>query len=591
VLGRVSVTAGGKMENQWRKLISQPQYAIKAEKDIFVPVRDGVRLALDLFRPDAPGKFPALLAMSAYGKELQALMLPPQPLNKSAVWDGNIEAGDTSEYVSRGYVHVIGDVRGSGQSEGEYLGSYTTQEGIDGYDLIEWIAQQPWCNGNVGMLGYSYYSKVQLKVAIQQPPHLKAIFTSHIEVDNYRDTAYHGGVLSLFPYGIWDGRHGTSGYAPKNALSLVKKTLSAEEFERRRRERLQDPDIRHYPNLFHLLNYPYKNPRFFDMLMNPCDGPFYWDKSVYPFYDKIQVPIYIIGKAGHEAGAYWKLYQGVSAPKKLYAKPHGAEERPWREDIELIVRWYDHWLKDNDTGIMDEPPIKMFVPGANQYRHEWQWPLPGLEYVNCYLRRWEGLSFAPEAYQPEPDCYLQQPLHLATKRDSVIYVSPPLNANLEVIGPAALNFFAAIDQDDTHWIIKLFDVAPTGAQRRLGKGFLKASHRAIDPQRSTPNEPWHPHTNPAPVKPGEIEEYNIGLGVITNMFKAGHRIKVEIESLESPRDPEMQIHYHPHLNCSKTVLHKVFRNKQYPSHLVLPVVSGRRDVWETMCDENFQGGV
>ena len=135
------------------------------------------------------------------------------------VWDGNIEAGDTSEIVPRGYVHVIGDdPRGIGKSEGEYPGMWASPEGGMAADLVEWILrQQPWCDGNVGMIGYSYYGKIQLKVAIEQPPHLKAIFVSHVGADMYRDFAYSGGVLSLFFYGLWDGRHGTSGYAPKNA--------------------------------------------------------------------------------------------------------------------------------------------------------------------------------------------------------------------------------------------------------------------------------------------------------------------------------------------------------------------------------------
>ena len=107
------------MGKDWRALISQPRYRIRAEEDVYVTMRDGVRLAVDIFRPDAPGKFPALPAMSPYGKEGQKILLPPQPLDKSALWDGNIEAGDTNDIVSRGYVHVIVDIRGTGYSEGQ----------------------------------------------------------------------------------------------------------------------------------------------------------------------------------------------------------------------------------------------------------------------------------------------------------------------------------------------------------------------------------------------------------------------------------------------------------------------------------------
>ena len=303
------------MNKNWRELISQPKYDINVERDIYVPMRDGIHLAVNVYRPDAKGKFPALLAMGGYGKELQELLMPPQPLFKSAVWDGTIEAGDTTEIVPRGYVHVIGDVRGIGTSEGEYVGGTPKQEAEDCHDLVEWIAQQPWCDGNVGMVGYSYYGVIQLKTAIQQPPHLKAISPSHLSADSYRDGTYGGGILSLFPYGIWDGRHGTSGYAAKNAVSEMMKTLPKEEFERRRQELLNHPDIKHYPNLYHLLHYPQKNPRFFDMLMNPYDGPFWQDRSVYPYYNKIEVPTHVVGKLG-VGSSYWDIYNGIKSHNK-----------------------------------------------------------------------------------------------------------------------------------------------------------------------------------------------------------------------------------------------------------------------------------
>jgi predicted acyl esterase len=571
--------------------LSTPRYGIKVEKDVFVTTRDGTRVAVNVYRPDAEGKFPALLAMGGYGKELQELLIPPQPLSKSAVWDGNIEAGDTSEIVPRGYAHIVGDVRGIGKSEGEYPGMSSTQEGKDGYDVVEWIAQQPWCDGNVGMIGYSYYGQMQLKVAIQQPPHLRAIFVSHVFADFYRDAVYNGGVLSLFFYGLWDGRHGTSGYAPKNAVSKVMKSLPKEEFERRRQELLKHPDVVHFPNVYHLLNYPQKNPPFFDMLMSPLDGPFWWDRSVYPEYDKIKVPVFVVGKVAHEASSFWDVYLGLATPKRLLVKPNGPEERPWREDLELILKWYDHWLKGLKNDVMDGPPITVFVQGINQWRHVSEWPLPGVEWKKCYLRRWEGLAFAPELLQPEPDCFLQQPLFLSNKRDSVQYTSAPVPESLEILGPAAFNFFASIDQDDTNWIARLCDVGPGGDETKLGKGYLKASHRALDKAKSKDYAPHHPHTKSEPVPPGEVLEYNLSLGIVTNVFLPGHRIRLTIESMESPRDPEMQIHYHPHLCSGRTTLHKIYRNGEYQSHLVLPVHMGKPSLIQYLSDDNILGAL
>jgi predicted acyl esterase len=426
---------------------------------------------------------------------------------------------------------------------------------------------------------------MQLKTAIEQPPHLKAIFPTHLVADYYHD-AYAGGVLSLFQYGVFHGRAGTSGFAARNVVSEMMKTLPPEEIERRRQALLADPDIRYFPNLYHLLHYPFKNPQFFDILLNPLDGPYWRDRSIYPFYDRIKVPAYIIGKCARGA-SFWDIYNGIDTVKKILVKPTEPEERPWREDIELVIRWYDHWLKGIDTGLMEEPPIKMWVTGANRWRYEQEWPLPGTEWTPCYLRRWEGLSFAPELFQNEPDCYLQQPLYLSNKRDSVVYLSPPMPENLEVIGPASLKLFASIDQDDTNWIVRVQDVAPNGSAAGVCGGYLKASHRALDTEKSTPVRPHYKNTSIEPVKPGEIYEYDIDLGAVSNVFTAGHRIKLSIGSMESPRDPEMQVHFHPHLCSSRTTLHKVYRDREHRSHLLLPVIGKRPALTEVLSDDNM----
>jgi predicted acyl esterase len=561
------------MKNDWRALISQPRYRIRAEEDVYVTMRDGVRLAVDIFRPDAPGKFPALLAMSPYGKEGQKILLPPQPLDKSALWDGNIEAGDTNDIVSRGYVHVIVDIRGTGYSEGQYVGLHAKTEGEDGHDLVEWIAEQRWCDGNVGMTGYSYFGEVQLATAAEQPPHLKSIYPTGVWADLYR-MAYPGGTLCLFIYGLWDGRLGTSGYAPRNVVSAMMKNLPKEEFDRLRKEALKNPDIRYYPNVYHLLHYPQKNPIFTDLLLNPLNGPFYAERSAYPFYDKIKVPVYSVGAWRHFYNVFGQLsvYAGVSTQKKLMIMNPGIPDRPWRQELDTVIRWHDHWLKGNDTGIMDEPPVKIFVTGANRWRYENEWPLPETQWTKFYLRSWESLSQDPERYNDEPDSFMQQPLWVSSKRQSIKYLTAPMTEDLEIIGPIGLHLFASIDVDDTNWIAELYDVDEHGIEQFLGRGNLKASHRAIDESRSKPWQPYHPHTSAEPVTPGQIYEYPIEVAPIANMFRIGHRIKLEIKSMVSPTDPEMLIHYHPLLCSSKTTAHKIYRNKEYQSHLVLPVI-------------------
>jgi hypothetical protein len=163
--------------------------------------------------------------------------------------------------------------------------------------------------------------------------------------------------------------------------------------------------------------------------------------------------------------------------------------------------------------------------------------------------------------------------------------------DVTVIGPAAFNFYASIDTDDTNWIVRLSDLAPGGAATNLAKGYLKASHRALDPDKSKPYAPYHKHLKSEPIIPGDINEYNVDLGKIANVFRAGHRIRLEIQSLESSRDPEMQIHYHPRLPSSRTTLHKIYRNAQYPSHLMLPIVGVKESVMEYLSDESLVGAL
>lgn len=579
-------------DRAWRDEISQPEYDVVEERDVFVTVRDGVEIAVNVFRPDADGEFPALFAMAGYGKETQDLDYPPQPLTESSMWDGTIEAGDPQDIVPRGYAHVVADVRGTGHSGGEYTGMMASHEGEDGHDVVEWIADQPWCDGNVGMSGYSYFSFTTLKTAIEQPEHLEAIYVSHALADFYRDSVYPGGVLNMFYYGLWDGRNGSSGIAANNPASAMLQELDEAEVERRREELLEDPAIRNRPNLFHTLHYPFMNPPFFDMMLNPYDGEFWEERSIYPEIEKIDVPVHVIGKSPHSLTGYWDLYRGIEAPKRLTVKPPGPEERPWREDTRMFIRWWDHWLKGNDTGAMDGDPIDVFVSGANEWREEAEWPLPDVEWEKLYLRRRGRLLLEPEHHQPEPDTFVQQPLHVTEERESVEYETAPMPGPLPLLGPVSLTFYAAIDQDDTTWVVSLYDVAPGGGETRLSKNYLKASHRAVDEERSEPGKPYHPHTREAaePVEPGAVTEYNVALSPLTLVVQPGHRLKLTIENMESPRDPEMHIHYHPHVTSGRTTLHEIYRDDEHRSHLRLPTVDADPDVLDLLGDEDYQGG-
>ena len=554
---------------------------MRVEKNVYVPMRDGVRLAVDIYYPDAPGEYPGLLAISTYGKETQQIPIPSVPDKGTAPWDGNLEAGDSAAIVNRGYVHIVADCRGTGYSEGESLGVHGRGSGWadgappDEYDLIEWMAAQPWCDGNVGMFGISQFGAAQTRAAIQQPPHLKAIAPIEFHMDMYRDLCYHGGVHAGFGHELFNGGGAfTSGWAPLNVVSEMMTKRSKEEYELALEEALANRDTQHYPVLIHLLKYPYKNPSHFDVLLNPLDGPFYQQKSARTKVDKINIPVFAGNLWGHTS--YTKgaldLFRMIDLPKKLIMMPHEfMDHRPWRSFHNEILRWYDHWLKGIDTGLMEEPPAKLWVSGINQWREELDYPLPSTQWTNYYLRSWEGMSPEPEIYSDEPDAYLQQPLFVSFKRDSLKYSTPALFEDLTVIGPLSLHMYASLDQEDTNFQVKLFDVDQAGRAHMLTQGWLKASHRALDEQKSKPGEPYHPHDEMVPVVPGAINQYDIALSPIAHVFRAGHSVQVEILSMDSIRDPE-QHHGVFHLPLSRTTLHKVFRDKVHQSHLVLPVI-------------------
>lgn len=554
------------------KGISKPVHTVKAVRNVLVPMRDGVRLAADIYRPEAEGKFPALLAMSPYGKELQGPpIIPLQPGHPS--FCGGAEAGNTDYLVPRGYAHVIADVRGTCKSDGVWRGWTSKQEAEDGYDLIEWIASQPWCDGNIGMIGISYFATIQLVVAAEQPPHLKAIFAYDCPADFYRDTTYHGGVLNFFVY--------TTYMRPGAGKTVMTETLPPDEFQSRVQALRENPEIIMYPLIRSKAENPRGAPCFLDVLLNPTDGPFYWERSGYTKYDRIKVPAYV-GSGWyaygymHLAGAF-KNFMGITSPKKMLLTPAVFLERPWHQYHDVVIRWFDHWLKGVDTGIMAEPPIKLFVMGANEWRYEQEWPLARTEWTKYYLRSWGRLSTEPEGFHAEPDSYVQPPLSLTTKINSLTYMTSPLTEDVEVTGPIALYLHAAIDQDDTNFIVALRDVAPDGDEIELTRGWLKASHREVDEGKSYPWRPWHPHTHPQPVVPGEVCEYAIEIISTSNLFKTGHRIKLEIMSLDysgsTPIKPGVYSRlFPPHMCSAKTVLHKIYRDSSHPSYLLLPII-------------------
>lgn len=551
-------------------------------KDLRVPMRDGIELVADAYGADPTEPRPALVALSPYGKELQALALTMPPQRRpSPMWDGCIEAGDIARVVAEGYVHVIGDLRGSGGSQGEHVGNYNAggvSLGEDAHDVIEWVAAQPWCDGRVGMIGISYFGSMQLLAAAERPPHLKAIFISGGHYDFY-ETTYHGGVMWFMPRAAREGRGGDSGWAFTDRItSRMLATLTDEEIAERVARRLADPDVAAWPNLVHTLHYPTHHEAWFDIITNEVDGPWYEERNPITLAPQVEVPVWL----QIDQGRGWTVdgtidaFNALKGPKKLDIGSYPPmQSRPWIEEHDKMFRWYDYWIKGIDNGVMDEPAVSVFVEGARRYATGDAWPPKPVEHRPLYLRPRGRLSAEPEPMGPEhaaPEGFYQAPLTVTDKVEMLRWSTEAFEQPTELMGTGAAHLFASIDTDDTNFIMRFWDEAPGGRRQLLTSAYLKASHRELDEERTTEGDPHHPHTRAVPVKPGEIVEYILRIYPFAATLLPGHRLVAELSN-DEPLVDEHNSLLPPdafHLPVGRPVTHTVYRDAEHPSRLVLP---------------------
>ncbi|GAA5028849.1 CocE/NonD family hydrolase [Microbacterium fluvii] len=558
--------------------------SIRITKDLRVPMRDGVELAADAYTGDDDAPRPALVALSPYGKELQALALTMPPQRRpSPMWDGCIEAGDIARVVDEGYVHVIGDLRGSGASEGEHIGNYNAGGvplGQDAYDFIEWVAAQPWCDGSVGMIGISYFGSMQVLAAAERPPHLKAIFVSGGHYDFY-ETTYHGGVMWFMPRAAREGRGGDSGWAfTDRTKSRMLENVPADEVAARVAERLADPDVAAWPNLVHTLHYPTHHEAWFDIITNNFDGEWYEERNPITLARNIEVPVYlqIDQGRGWTVDGTIELFEGLQGPKRLDIGSYPPmQSRPWVEEHDKMFRWYDYWIKGIDNGIMDEPALNVFVEGSREVVSAAAWPPKPVEHRALYLRPRGRLLTEPEPMGVEhvaTDGFFQAPLTVTDRVELLTWSTPAFEEQTEMIGPGAAHLHVAIDQDDTNFILRLWDAGPSGTRQLITSGYLKASQRALDADRTREGDPRHPHTRESvePVVPGEVVEYVVRLYPFAATFLPGHTLVVELSN-DEPLVDEHNSLLPPdafHLPVGRPVTHTIYRDARHPSRLVLP---------------------
>ncbi|BBZ17049.1 CocE/NonD family hydrolase [Mycolicibacterium gadium] len=552
--------------------LSLPQFKIHSDDNVRVPMRDGVTLLADVHRPAADGKYPALIAASPYPRQMQDFGAPA----------GFIEAGATDFWVPRGYVHVIANVRGTGGSGGTF-GFFDPQERRDMFDLVEWAAAQPWCDGNVGMIGISYFAMTQLEAAVEKPPHLKAIFPVAVTADLYEAAAHHGLVSTSFitPFlsmmGLTSDR--SDAFWRRNpAIALARKVLNTPPLHRKFATMNGEAAVTMMRALLKLPHstHPWDDLWLDAVVKHPMRDDWWEARNLLPLLKNVDIPVYL--------GCDWEnvplhLPSTFAAWEALADNPNVRMALlgrfgltwPWESLHHEALAWYDHWLKGQDTGIMDGPPIRYVLPGADGWHTADQWP-PAATILREFALRADGTLDAAEG-TPGGREYLTLGAGLNRVKASPIdppsllsWTSAPLSEPIEVVGDVELRLVASATASDTAWIATLEHVAADGTVTEVTAGWLRASLREIDADASRDGAPVLPCRTFAPVPIGEDVEYRIPLVSNARRFAPGDRIRLTLTSDDQdPKTPAIMNFRHASVGTSS------LNTVRSSSRLLLPV--------------------
>jgi len=600
----------------WVDKLSQAQYDIRFEFDgKKVPMRDGVMLAANIWRPKAEGKFPVIYLHTPYDKSNPTFSIERAKF-----------------YVPRGYVVVAIDARGRYDSDGTHYTFWHTNwreggfQGLDVYDCLTWLGQQPWSTGKIGMTGPSYLGVEQWLGAYLDPPNLTTI-VPYVCSDDFHDLVFGNGAFALATYLHCLAVLGDSRTNNDN--------LEAAFYDWNQ----QGPLYRHLP--LRTLDEAMlgRSEQFWQDCMDHPDNDYYWRMSVGHIpgpremsegkYPQVKVPtLNITGWYDVCQSGTINNYLGMVryGPERL-RKKHHLIVGPWEHEVgvrsvgdldfgpqasgdclpdalrfsvyflrPVELRWFDYWLKGIDNGMMDEPPVHIFTMGENTWRGEEKWPLSRAKDTKYYLRssghansRFGDGILSPEPPGAEPtDGFVYDPENpvptyggtlsswighgqnsdgprdqrsVQSRNDVLVYTSEPTPRDIEVTGRIICKLYAVSTAVDTDFTAKLLDVHPNGYAQILREGIIRARYRNSFEKQEL-------------ISPGKIYEYTIDLWSLSHAFQKGHKIQVEISSSNFPmydRNPNTGHKFGEDAQLQKAT-QTIHHDSQYPSHIILPVV-------------------
>jgi putative CocE/NonD family hydrolase len=580
-----------------------------------VAMRDGSKLATDIYQPATAGRHPVVMLRSPYGATL------------GAGCGAKFETQQLDPYVKDGYVAIAQDVRGTNRSEGTF--APFAQEQNDGYDAVEWAGRQPWSDGSVSLVGGSYLGATQWQAALAEPPHLTAITPTITAADYHDDWAYRNGVFDpLFTMGwvtgafVPDGMTRTLRYQGATKADIDAQVAA---WQQQREANLTSRWLPHLP-LAGSWNPPVAQyaPFYADFLRHPYYDPYWARVDVNRQYGKVDAPTLITGAwydlfAVGTIDAYWGMRDkaGTLAARQRTmlamswgghsalspAAPGQIDWGPDPSDTTLAKRFVDHYAKGVDNGIEREPRVQLVVlvppdrglKGSSFLYKTTDFPAPGTRWARFYLasqgrantRRGDGVLVAEQS-SGEPDHFAYDPMDPAPTRggndggvsplpggafdqssiesrnDVLVYQSAPLADDMPVVGPVTVSFWASSSAPDTDFTAKLVDAHPDGFAHNVVDRIVRASLRrgsALPPEPTLRNRSY---------------PYTINLGSTATIFRKGHRVLLEISSSNFP-------HYARNLNTGEpsetgsetAVAHQtIWHDDGHPSWLELPVLPG-----------------
>ena len=511
--------------------VSEVRDGMRIDWDVPITMDDGLVLRADVFRPDDDQRYPVILSYGPYAKGLAFQEGYPSAWNRMVEEHPDVAAGSSNKYqswevvdpekwVPDGYTCVRVDSRGCGRSPG-FIDHFSPRETQDFYDCIEWAGVQDWSDGQVGLNGISYYGINQWHVASRQPPHLAAMCVWEGAADWYRDMTHHGGILCTF----WDNwydmqvrtvQYGLGENGPKSQVTgeLVcgPETLGEAELAANRCD---------FGN---------------EIYAHPMDDQYHKERS--PDWSKITVPLLTSANWGgqglHPRGNFEGFVRAASEDKWL--ESHGIEH--WTEfytdyGIDVQKRFFNYVLKNKDDGWGDEPRVRLLVRHVDRFeeRLEADWPLPQTIWTKFHLD-FENQILADDELSDEAK------LTYGGLSDGVTFLTEPMAGETEITGPSAVKLFvsSATEDADIFAVLQVFD--PAGEEvvfqgaidphTPIGQGWLRASHRKLDPALSEPYRPYHTHDEKQPLSPGEVVALDVEIWPTSIVVPTGYRIGLTI---------------------------------------------------------------